>query len=228
MSQRQASASARLRSGGSSVNDDAGRLSLTYFADLLEYPRGDIIRVAEECAALLSPALPEAAGPLRDFANGMTGLPRGTIEEIYTSTFDLDPVCYLYVGYHVFGETYKRSVFLVALKERYRNCGVGIDSELADHISAMLRYVVAGDDAEDVDVVVREALLPALQRMTGRAKSAGHDDEGESPPVETPAGERQLYRGLLEALRLVLMEMAGIEDESEIELAALAHRSLAH
>ena len=84
------------------------------------------------------------------------------------------------------------------------------------------------DSAEDVDVVVREALLPALQRMTGRAKSAGHDDEGESPPVETPAGERQLYRGLLEALRLVLMEMAGIEDESEIELAALAHRSLAH
>ncbi len=210
------------------MNDDTARLSLSYFADLLEYPRGEIGRVAGECAALLSAELPEAAVLLRDFAAGMAGLPRGTIEEIYTSTFDLDPVCYLYVGYHVFGETYKRSIFLLALKERYRACGITVDSELADHISAVLRYVVAGDDAEDVDVVVREALLPALQRMTGRAKSAGHDDEVEPPAVVPPAGERRLYRGLLEALRLVLLEVAGIEDEAEIELAELAHRSLAH
>lgn len=201
---------------------------MTRFATLLEYPRCDIGGVAGECAEMLALDFPDAAAFLRDFQRSAAALSPATIEEIYTGTFDLDPVCYPYIGYHVFGETYKRSVFLLALKERYRACGIVTDSELADHVSSMLRYVAVGDDAEDVAVVVREAMLPALQRMTGRAKSAGHEDESPAPPEDAPPPERLLYRDALEALRLVLLAMAGIEDDAEIELPQLAHRSLAH
>ena len=209
------------------MNDDAARLSLSRFADLLEYPRGDVAGVARDCATSIAIDQPEAAALLRDFAAVVATLAPGAIEEIYTSTFDLDPVCYPYVGYHVFGETYKRSIFLLALKERYRACGITVDSELSDHVAPMLRYLVAGEDEEDVAVVAREAMLPALQRMTGRAKSAGHDDEDSPPVVDIPAAERRLYREVLEALRLVLLATAGI-DEAEIELSEPAHRSLAH
>ncbi len=210
------------------MTDDAARHSLPRFAELLEYPRGDAGRTAGECAALLAPELPEAAAFLREFQSTAGRLAPGQLEEVYTATFDLDPVCYPYVGYHVFGETYKRSIFLLALKERHRACGITIDSELSDHVSAVLRYLAVGQDAEDVAVVAREAMLPALQRMTGRAKSEGHDDETAPPAAEAPARERLLYREVLEALRLVLMAMAGIDDDAEIELSELAHRSLAH
>lgn len=208
--------------------DDAARQSLSYFAELLEYPRGDVGQVAGECAALLALELPEAAVFLREFQSIAGQLDPGLLEEIYTGTFDLDPVCYPYVGYHVFGETYKRSMFLLALKERHRACGIAVDSELSDHVAAVLRYLAVGEDAEDVAVVAREAMLPALQRMTGRAKSEGHDDEAAPPEIEAPARERLIYREVLEALRLVLLAMAGLDDDAEIELPQLAHRSLAH
>lgn len=210
------------------MTDETTRLSLWCFADLLEYPRGSIAATAEECAALLAPDLPEAAAFMREFHDMAIRLPSGLLEEIYTGTFDLDPVCYPYIGYHVFGETYKRSVFLLMLKERYRAVRLEVEGELTDHIAVMLRYLAASEDQEDVDVILHEAMLPALQRMTGRAKSAGHEDETPAPESTEIDSERRLYRGVLEALRLQILAMAGLGEDAVIELPELAHRSLAH
>lgn len=210
------------------MTDETVRRALGCFADLLEYPRGNVSAAAEECVALLAQKLPEAAAFILEFQSLAARRPPGQLEELYTGTFDLDPVCYPYVGYHVFGETYKRSIFLVALKERYRACGLTVDSELADHVSVMLRYLARSQDADDVDVILREALLPALQRMTGRAKSAGHEDEAPAPPSAEATDERRLYRGVLEALRRLLFALAGMGEDEVIELPEPAHRSLAH
>jgi len=210
------------------MTDEIRRYALWYFADLLDYPRGDAAEVARQCAALLAGELPRAAALVSAFQSLVASLPAGQLEEVYTGTFDLDPVCYPYVGYHVFGETYKRSVFLVALKERYRAAGYEVDGELADHVSVLLRYLAGSEDVEDTGVILREAMLPALQRMTGRAKSAGHEDETPEPPDVEAASDRRPYRDLLEALRLLLLAMADLAEDAEIELAELAHRSLAH
>ena len=208
---------------------ERARLSLTYFADLLEYPRQATPATATLCAAVLATELPAAAGLIRAFHDTAVRLPSGRIEELYTGTFDLDPVCYPYVGYHVFGETYKRSVFLLMLRERYRASGLPVEGgELADHVSALLRYLAVTEDPDEAAVILHEAMLPALQRMTGRAESAGHQHEA-SPPVEVGAtGERRPYRDLLEALRLVLLALAGLDEDAEIELAEPARRSLEH
>lgn len=208
--------------------DETGRQCLMHFADLLEYPRATIADTAGECAALLEEQIPDAAVFLREFQTRTARLHFGQLEELYTGTFDLDPVCYPYVGYHVFGETYKRSVFLVALKERYRETGLQVNNELSDHVAVMLRHLSLSPDDEDRDVILREAMLPALQRMTGRARSAGHDDHGAVPADVAEADDRHLYRGVLEALRLLLLEMAGVAEDEIIELAQPAQRSLAH
>lgn len=210
------------------MTDETTRLSLRHFADLLEYPRETVVATAEECASLLALDLPDAAAYIREFHAVASRVPFSLLEEIYTGTFDLDPVCYPYIGYHVFGETYKRSVFFLMLKERYRTVGIEVQGELVDHVSVMLRYLAASDDEEDVDVILREAMLPALQRMTGRAKSAGHEDEADSPAPDEDSHERRLYRGVLEALRLQMLAMAGLGEDAVIELPELAHRSLAH
>lgn len=211
--------------------DDQTRRALACFADVFTYPRAPVAAVAEECAALLEPDLPAAAAYMRSFHAAAGELSVPELEEIFTSTFDLDPVCYPYIGYHVFGETYKRSLFLLTLKGRLRACGISIGSELPDHIAPVLRYLAVSDDAEDVEVVTREAMLPALQRMTGRGKSEGHDDE-ESPAPPPPdthgVGQQRMYREALEAVRLLLFSMAGVSEDAEIELAQQAHRSLAH
>jgi nitrate reductase delta subunit len=186
-----------------------------HLAELLEYPQPGLVGVVRECEALISQvsSLPisgknhdnrSAAVLLREFRTFVEATPLGRLEEIYSGTFDLDAACHPYVGYHLFGESYKRSVFLLELKERYRARGFDVpENELPDHLAVLLRFLAITDDVTLAGEIIHEALLPALERMMGKAKSAGYD-EGETP--EPPHNRRQYnpYRGILEALELVL------------------------
>ena len=184
------------------------------FAELLDYPQPGLIEAARECEALISllcssPVLGEgqdesAAVLLREFRTFVEATPLGRLEEIYSGTFDLDAAYHPYVGYHLFGESYKRSVFLLELKERYRAKGFDVpENELPDHLALLLRFLAITDDVTMAGEIIHEGLLPAMERMMGKAKSAGYD-EVETP--EPPHNRRQYnpYRGILEALELVL------------------------
>ena len=184
------------------------------FAELLEYPQPGLVEAARECEALIS-LVPSfhvsgerrdrgAAVLLREFRTFVEATPLGRVEEIYSGTFDLDVACHPYVGYHLFGESYKRSVFLLELKERYRAQGFNVpENELPDHLAVLMRFLAVTDDITLAGEIIHEAMLPALERMMGKAKSAGYD-EGETP--EPPHNRRQYhpYRGVLEAIELIL------------------------
>ncbi|MET0112525.1 MULTISPECIES: Nitrate reductase, delta subunit (fragment) [Limnospira] len=45
---------------------------------------------------------------LADFVQFLQNTPTPNLEEIYTSTFDLNPTCYPYLGYQLFGDGYQR------------------------------------------------------------------------------------------------------------------------
>lgn len=176
------------------------------FAQLLEYPQSGVVDAARECEALLARAGTDqsAATLLHAFRTFSETTPLARLEEVYSGTFDLDPACHPYVGYHLLGESYKRSVFLLELKARYRAQGFDVpENELPDHLAVMLRFLAANDEASLTGELIREALLPALDRMTGRVKSEGYDEEGASGPPERQ-GPDHPYRGVLDALRLVL------------------------
>lgn len=52
-------------------------------------------------------------------------------------------------------------MFLVALKERYRERGFQVlTNELPDRLSVLLRFAPANDD--QAEVIVKETLIPAL------------------------------------------------------------------
>ncbi len=186
-----------------------GRAILSLFADLLDYPRPGLMGAVRKCAALVAPHNPEAGMLLRAFCAFVQQTPPGHLEEVYTGTFDLDAACHPYVGYHLFGESYKRSVFLLELKQRYRAQGFAVENELPDHLVVLLRFLAQSDDAPLVREIICQAMLPALERMTGKAPSAGYDEE---EPADAPAftlasqGQRRQgpYHRVLEALRLVL------------------------
>lgn len=149
------------------------------FADILDYPAPGIAGKAAQCAALLDELAPQAAELLSDFCSFAEETPLGKLEEIYSGFFDLNPVCHPYVGYQLFGENYKRSTFLLGLKERYRAEGFESDAaELPDRLSIVLRYLARSGSGDEAGELVREGLLPALRRMTARPESGDGDPHG--------------------------------------------------
>jgi nitrate reductase delta subunit len=136
------------------------------------------------------------------------------------------------VGYHLFGETYKRSVFLLGLKQRYRALGFAMDAaELPDRLSVVLRFLACCPDDALRDELIDEAVLPALGRMSAADRAsqppAGADScapelEGHSHGdvleggfllrlIEGDRGEGDAhpYWRALQALRLVLSSARG-------------------
>lgn len=175
------------------------------FADLLEYPQIELRHSARECEALVSPGNPEAAALLHAFRSFVEDASLGQVQELYTRTFDLDATYHPYVGHHLFGESYKRSAFMVGLKERYQAYDLVIEGELPDHLGVMLRFLSLCDDAGQTAEIVQEAMSPALERM---AKKGMEDQEAAPDEALVDVDPKQrLYPKVLEALQLVLQEL---------------------
>jgi len=149
------------------------------FADILDYPAPGLARKAAECAALIGAAQPEAAALLESFRRFAEETSLGKLQEVYSGFFDLNSICHPYVGYQLFGENYKRSIFLVGLKKAYRTAGFEADaSDLPDRLSVVLRFVAHSKDGEEIDELLNRGLLPALARMTTKPESDGHHHDG--------------------------------------------------
>jgi len=115
----------------------------------------------------------------------------------------LDATCHPYVGYHLFGESYKRSAFLLGLKERYRPYHLQYGSELPDHLAVMLRFLAVNANAEETETIIREALHPALRKML-----KNKEEEPPDPDFPKSPARGHQYRGVLQALRSVLLTVA--------------------
>ncbi len=213
--------------------DGAHPQLLRLFADILDYPSPGVAEKALQCEAVVSATVPEAAAFVRAFRTFAEATPLAHLEEVYTGFFDLNPVCYPYVGYHLFGESYGRSTFLLALRERYRAQGFALgEAELADRLSVVLRFAAARWGEPESSELIAEGALPALTRMGGRkeaekdpAASSGAPAGRSAPQLDghsegevlaggfllemvegaSAAGKgRHAYQSALEAARLVL------------------------
>lgn len=173
------------------------------FAELLDYPWTNLTGVADECAALVAGRSVEAAVFLREFESFAEKTPLTRLEEIYTGVFELDATCHPYIGYHLFGESYKRSVFLLGLKERYRPYAVKCGVELPDHLAVMLRFLAVNGDLTETEEIISEGLHPALRKML-----KSKDEEPPDPDIPKPPARGDEYRRVLQALRSVLLTMA--------------------
>ncbi len=162
-------------------------------ARLLEYPDGALGDRVQEAAAALSAAVrqhtvPTPDGPvalraITQFGAEAARLGLAAMQEIYTSAFDLDERCTLYVGHHLLTATARRGAFMARLAEEYLQSGFACpDHELPDHLAVMLRYV--DEDANPVpptperDEVHREMIaalmLPATQRILQALEADGN------------------------------------------------------
>lgn len=141
--------------------------------DLLEYPCADWAERFDACRRLLHAGRPEIASAFRGFGRGVAGLRLSELQELYTRTFDLNPVCTPEVGYHLFGDTYKRGLFLARLRETEEPYSLGQERQLPDYLPVMLRLVGRLADTELRSALVGECLLPATAKMLDALRKAG-------------------------------------------------------
>lgn len=148
---------------------------LGLFADILDYPAPGLASKTAECAALIRAAQPKAAALLESFRRFAEETPLGRLQEFYSGFFDLNSVCHPYVGYQLFGENYKRSIFLIGLKKSYRAEGFEADaSEMPDRLSIVLRFAAQSKGGEEIDELLNRGMLPALERMTTKPETETH------------------------------------------------------
>ncbi len=136
------------------------------FADLLEYPDATLPQRLDDCVAEST-----GDGGVRDhllsFRAETDRLALARLQEVYTSAFDMDADCTLYVGHHLFGATLRRSLFMAHLAGEYRACGFdGTDHELVDHLAVLLRYVDRAIDEDVRNDLIEQMLVPAVRQVT--------------------------------------------------------------
>ena len=128
---------------------------------LLSYPEADYPQRIEDGVR----AVPEnCREQLEQFAVQMRGLRTDQLQELFTQTFDLNPMCSLELGWHLFGENYERGLLLVRVREELRRHGLEESTELPDHLTHVLRLVERMEHETASDFVAA-CVLPAVEKM---------------------------------------------------------------
>ncbi len=193
---------------------------LGLFADILDYPAPGLARKTAECAALIGAAQPQAATLLKSFRDFAEENSLGKLQEVYSGFFDLNSICHPYVGYQLFGENYKRSAFLVGLKQSYRAEGFEADAdEIPDRLSTVLRFA-AQSKGEDVDALLGKGLLPALERMTTKPETEAHqhgsaDIDGDTGIERAKLDEREARKQINGQVREARKQLNGQSQDDD-------------
>jgi len=145
-------------------------------ARLLRYPTEGYKSDAVSCCGALSASGPDIAVPLSEFILQTCGLSLEDLQVLYTATFDLDPVCSLEVGWHLFGENYERGEFLVRMRGELRRIGVQESTELPDHLSHALQALGRMEPGGAADFATA-CLFPAVDKMCAGFKDKSNPFE---------------------------------------------------
>ena len=161
---------------------------------LYAYPNGALRGAASAALSAVAAESPAAAELLEPLVAHLTSADLAACEELFVTTFELNPVCALEVGWQMYGEQYARGAFLVKLQGLTREAGLPPPTELADHLPNVLRVVARVADPT-AHKLATTFTLPALAKMT----------EALAAQAANP------YRGLLAATTTLLENRFGAE-----------------
>jgi len=115
---------------------------------LLDYPDERLL-ARLELLQRVAETLPEPVGaPLLRFLDHVGRTPAPALSADYVSTFDNQKRCCPYLTYYAHGDTRKRGMALLRLKQAYAGVGMRlVDDELPDHLAVLLEFAAASPDA---------------------------------------------------------------------------------
>jgi nitrate reductase assembly molybdenum cofactor insertion protein NarJ len=129
------------------------------------YPGPDYAAQVAETQRLLDQDYPEAAQVFSRFSQFVLTHSERECEEVFTKTFHIQAVCYLDLGYVLFGEDYKRGEFLVHMKEEQAKVQNDCGFELPDNLANVLELMSRTSDQEFLEELAVRVMLPALASM---------------------------------------------------------------
>ena len=139
---------------------------------LFLYPDKNTAELAARCLGLATDAYPDAVADLNRFAKFVMTHNAERIEEIYTRTFHIQAICYLDLGYVIFGEDYKRGEFLVNMKREQNEAENDCGDELPDNLTNVLSLLPLLSDTDFRDELVVKILVPAVKKMLSEFDSS--------------------------------------------------------
>jgi nitrate reductase molybdenum cofactor assembly chaperone NarJ/NarW len=160
-------------------------------AKLLAYPQERFRECLRPCRLTLAEHHHEAAEYLQRFTQQIDVMSVADLQELYTQTFDLNPVCSLELGWQLFGDNYSRGEFLVEMRQTLRRLDVPESTELPDHITHVLP-AFGRMPAREANRFASRFLLPALEKM-----------------LQGLNGKNCPYEEVLEAIRTVVLSPYG-------------------
>lgn len=180
------------------------------FADLLRYPSKGYALKAQECFAMLQNSYPDAAEEIKPFVDYMYLHSEDEREELYTKTFDVQPICYLDLGYVLFGEDYKRGAFLLHMQEEQLKANNDCGTDLSDNISNILTLYTKTNNQALLDELAVKILIPGLEKMIAEFKQARIELKIQALKkmhralIQEELNIGNIYRNLFAALLLVM------------------------
>jgi nitrate reductase molybdenum cofactor assembly chaperone NarJ/NarW len=147
--------------------------------------------------------LPAPVGaPLLRFLGHVASTPPGELAAGYVATFDHRKRCCLFLTYYAYGDTRKRGMALLQLKQAYAAAGLNlVGDELPDHLCVILEFAGTGDPAAG------RALLMAHRAGLELLRLALRD-------VNSP------WADVLDSVSATLPPLAGGERDAVARLAA--------
>ncbi|MGY2003993.1 nitrate reductase molybdenum cofactor assembly chaperone [Blastococcus sp. SYSU DS1024] len=169
---------------------------------LLTYPDPELLAARGELAdAAAALETPEVADAVHHFLTWFDETPGTAIAQHYVQTFDLRRKSGLYLTYYLHGDTRKRGIALLTLKQRYRAKGLTLrEGELPDLLPVVLEFAAAVGPG-DGEAPLRQHRR-GIELLRAALEAAG------SP-----------YRHLLDA---VCRALPPITDDDRAAIAALA------
>ncbi len=156
------------------------------FVPVLTYPDAGYLRhVAalreaqekkkQECPE--APSVVECVKLISSFWEQLRNKSVHELEETFTYTFDMKPLCALDMGWHLFGEDYNRGVFLARMRRELAAHKIQESRELPDHITHVL-LVLGRMTPKAAMSFAQCCVIPALDKMTA---ALGKQEKKENP-----------------------------------------------
>ena len=143
-------------------------------ADIFRYPDEKLGSRMKDFLSLVSEQFPEQAEKVNHILDTFSKMTILQQQEYYMKTFDVQAVCYLDIGYVLFGEDYKRAQLLVNLQTEHKVAGIDCGSELGDHLPNVLMLLSKTTDksfAEELGFIIT---TPAVRFMLTKFKNVSN------------------------------------------------------
>lgn len=192
---------------------------------LLDYPDEELLaQVPVIRDAVAHEVTGAAAAHLLALADHLTATPLAEVQQQYVETFDMRRRCCLHLTYYAYGDTRRRGMALLDLKQTYQRCGATLrEDELPDHLCVVLEFSAAVPavgrtllldhrpglellrlSLTDRDSVYRhgvEAVCATLPTLVGRDLDAVRTLIASGPPDEQVGMEAYVSGGHMTGMR---------------------------